>query len=78
VPLSETAPLEIKCEVDQGNHDWDPGGEPLDRVVERDQGQPLDLTHFLRIAIGLVAALGQVHRRGLIRTILKSPFVLLW
>ncbi len=31
----------------------DPGGEPLDRVLERDQGQPLDLTRVLRIAIGL-------------------------
>ena len=44
----------------------DPGGEPLDRVLERDQGQPLDLTRFLRIAIGLAAALGLVHRRGLV------------
>src|SRR6516164_6967996 len=25
----------------------DPGGEPLDRILERDQGQPLDLTRFL-------------------------------
>jgi len=59
----------------------DPGGEPLDRVLERDQGQPLDLTRVLRIAIGLATALGQVHRRGLIpgiRTILKSSFALLW
>src|SRR5713226_7712840 len=31
----------------------DPGGEPLDRVLERDQAQPLDLTRVLRIAIGL-------------------------
>jgi hypothetical protein len=44
----------------------DPGGEPLDQVLERDQGQPLDLTRFLRTAIGLASALGQVHRRGLI------------
>src|ERR1700731_2607885 len=39
----------------------DPGGEPLDRVLERDllgnQGQPLDLTRVLRIAIGLATAL---------------------
>ena len=40
----------------------DPGGEPLDRVLERDQGQPLDLIRFLRIAIGLPRALGQVYR----------------
>src|SRR6202047_1201557 len=38
----------------------DPGGEPLDRVLEQDPGQPLDLTRFLRIAIGLAIALGQV------------------
>src|ERR1700682_4685073 len=34
----------------------DPGGEPLDLVLERDQGQPLDLTRFLLIAIGLAIA----------------------
>ena len=37
----------------------DPGGEPLDRILERDQGQPLDLTRFLRVAISLAKALGQ-------------------
>ena len=42
----------------------DPGGEPLDLVLQR--GQTLDLTGVLRIAIGLATALGQVHRRGLI------------
>src|SRR5258706_679764 len=41
----------------------DPGGEPLDLVLERDQGRPLDLTRVLHIAVGLAAALGQVHRR---------------
>src|ERR1039458_4976790 len=49
----------------------DPGGEPLDRVLERDQGQPLDLTRVLRIAIGLATALRQVHRRGLIHKEIK-------
>src|ERR1700678_2790267 len=38
----------------------DPGGEPLDRVLERDpvgnHGQPLYLTRVLRIAIGLAKA----------------------
>src|SRR5258708_5633896 len=43
----------------------DPGGEPLDRILERDHAQPLQLTRFLRIAIGLAAALGQGHRHGL-------------
>src|SRR5229473_6655346 len=49
----------------------DPGGKPLDLVLERDQGQPLDLTRVLRIAIGLATALGQVHRQGLIHKDIK-------
>ena len=54
----------------------DPGGEPLDLILERDQGQPLDLTRVLRIAVGLAAALGQVHRRGLIHKDIKPANVL--
>ena len=53
----------------------DPGGEPLDQVLERGQGQPLELTRFLRIAIGLATALGQVHRRGLIHKDVKPANV---
>src|ERR1700710_425602 len=54
----------------------DPGGEPLDRILEQDLGQPLDLTCFLRIAIGLTKALGQVHRQGLIHKDIKPANVL--
>ena len=54
----------------------DPGGEPLDLVLEREQGQPLDLTRFLRIAIGLAAALGQVHRHSLLHKDIKPANVL--
>src|SRR5882724_5922229 len=43
----------------------DPGGEPLDLVLERDLVGNLELTRNLHIAVGLAAALGQVHRRGL-------------
>ena len=54
----------------------DPGGEPLDLVLERDQGRPLDLPRVLHIAVGLAAALGQVHRRGLIHKDIKPANVL--
>src|ERR1700744_2191892 len=37
----------------------DPGGQPLDRILERDQGQPLDLARFLSTAIGLARTLGR-------------------
>jgi PAS domain S-box-containing protein len=49
----------------------DPGGEPLDRIIEQHRGDPLDLTRFLRIAAGLAAALGQVHRQGLVHKDVK-------
>src|SRR5271154_1665859 len=54
----------------------DPGGEPLDLILERGQGQPLDLTRALRIAIGLTTALAQVHRHGLIHKDIKPENVL--
>jgi hypothetical protein len=38
------------------------GGEPLDRLV----GEPMDIGRFLRLAVGLSAALGGFHGRGLI------------
>src|ERR1700691_4395407 len=54
----------------------DPGGDPLDLILERCQGQPLDLTRALRIAIGLTTALCQVHRHGLIHKDIKPENVL--
>ena len=50
----------------------DPGGEPLDRLL----GQPMELTQFLRLAIGLSAALGQLHERGLIHKDIKPANIL--
>src|SRR6202453_1473452 len=54
----------------------DPGGEPLDQILNLSQGQPLDLKRALRIAIGLTTALGQVHRHGLIHKDIKPENVL--
>jgi len=59
----------------------DPGASPWIGFLSGTRGNRIDLNRFLRIAIGLVAAVGQVQRRVLIprnRTILKSSFVLLW
>src|SRR5258708_3629210 len=51
----------------------DPGGEPLDWVLDRDQSQPLELSRFLRIAIGLATAPGKVHHNGLTHQHLNPP-----
>jgi PAS domain S-box-containing protein len=48
----------------------------LDGILERNQGQPLDLTCVLRIAIGLAKTLGQVHQHGLIHKDIKPANVL--
>jgi serine/threonine protein kinase len=50
----------------------DPGGEPLDRLL----GRPMELTPFLRCAIGLSSALGHLHGRGLIHKDIKPANVL--
>ena len=50
----------------------DPGGEPLERLL----GRPLDITHFLRIAVPLAAALGRVHAQGLIHKDIKPANIL--
>src|SRR5712672_2317469 len=49
----------------------DSGNEPLDLL-----GRPLELTRFLRLAISLAAALGQVHRHGLIHKDIEPANVL--
>src|SRR6202140_1407873 len=50
----------------------DPGGTPLDRLL----GRPLDVSHFLRIAIPLAGTLRRVHERGLIHKDIKPANIL--
>jgi PAS domain S-box-containing protein len=50
----------------------DPGGEPLTRLL----GAPMQIGHFLHLAIRIVAALGKAHQRGLIHKDLKPANIL--
>src|SRR5882762_6958501 len=50
----------------------DPGGTPLDRLL----GRPLEVSHFLHIAIPLAGALRRVHERGLIHKDIKPANIL--
>ena len=50
----------------------DPGGETLDRFLPG----PMEMTQFLRFAVGLATALGGLHKRELIRTDVKPANVL--
>src|SRR6266446_5257694 len=50
----------------------DPGGEPLDQLV----GTPMEMGQFLRVAIGLSAAVRQLHARGLIHKDLKPANIM--
>src|SRR5229473_2159833 len=49
----------------------DPGGEPLDLFLERNQGQPVDLTRFLPLEMALTPAPAQVQGRAFIKKIIK-------
>jgi PAS domain S-box-containing protein len=50
----------------------DPGGTPLDRLL----GRPLEISHFLRIAIPLAGALRHVHEHGLVHKDIKPANIL--
>src|SRR5262249_13529752 len=50
----------------------DPGDETLDRLLT----EPMEITRFLRLAVGLATALSGVHKRGLIHKDVKPANVL--
>src|SRR5580658_6836057 len=54
----------------------DPGGEPLDLILDRDRERPRDLGGLLRVAIGLASTLGHAHERGLIHKDVKPENVI--
>jgi serine/threonine protein kinase len=50
----------------------DPGGEPLDSLLEK----PLELIDFLRLSIAIAGVLGKLHAAGLIHANLKPANIL--
>src|SRR6202521_594613 len=54
----------------------DPGGEPMDRILDQGHGQPLEHARCLRLAIGLATAVGQVQAHGLINMVIKPASLL--
>jgi PAS domain S-box-containing protein len=45
----------------------DPGGEPLTNLI----GAPMEVESFLRLAIGIAEAVGELHQRGLVHKDIK-------
>jgi PAS domain S-box-containing protein len=50
----------------------DPGGEPLERLL----GAPMAVGNVMRLAVGIAAALGKLHQRGLVHKDLKPAHIL--
>jgi serine/threonine protein kinase len=50
----------------------DAAGEPLDRLL----GAPMEMGRFLRLAVGIAAAVGKLHQRGLIHKDIKPANIL--
>jgi hypothetical protein len=50
----------------------DPGGDPLNRLL----GGPIEISQFLRIAVGIAASLGSLRARGIIHRNVKPPHLL--
>ena len=50
----------------------DPGGEPLDRLL----GGPMELESFLRLAVGIAKAVGEVHGGDLVHKDIKPSNIL--
>jgi PAS domain S-box-containing protein len=51
----------------------DAGGEPLEMLL----GVPINMGHFLRLAIAVTSAVGKLHQRGLIHKDIKPANILL-
>src|SRR5499427_4790760 len=51
----------------------DAGGEPLERLL----GAPMEVERFLRLAIRIAVALGNVHQRGLVHKDIKPANILI-
>src|SRR5262249_52480604 len=51
----------------------DTGGEPLDRLL----GVPMEMGHFLRLAIAIAATVGKLHQRELVHKDIKPANILL-
>src|SRR6478609_7154793 len=50
----------------------DPGGEPLDLLLNA----PMEVERFLRLAISIAVALGKLHRQGLMHKDIKPANIL--